>query len=67
MIGVPTSTAFSKQVMTPEENVFHHKPSMAKTTTTNMIKPQASKQRTHRMFPFFHAINNEVQIVNHNK
>jgi hypothetical protein len=38
-MGVPISTALSKPVITPEEKVFHPRPNMAKTITTNKIKP----------------------------
>ncbi|MGC1131760.1 MAG: hypothetical protein WA941_02965 [Nitrososphaeraceae archaeon] len=38
-IGVPTSTAFSKPVITPEEKVCHPRPNTAKMITTNKMKP----------------------------
>jgi len=39
MMGALMSTAFLKPVITPEENVFHPKPTMAKMITTNNMNP----------------------------
>ena len=38
-IGVPTSTAFSKPVITPEEKVCHPRPNTANMITINKMKP----------------------------
>jgi hypothetical protein len=42
MIGVPTSTALSKPLVTPEVKVFHPRPNTANMITTNKIKPKKS-------------------------